>query len=753
MTYVIAWTVKKARDGKAAIDDAYAFFVLVMMASMFLGAIIYLSNATTTGFIEGVGLNMAVMTVGILVVLKYWTTEQSEDTEIEKIQSSDEISLEQSVIISSAYVIYFVVFLASMTATGLIYIIDSSSFGIELALTSGMIIMTAGVIAILRYSSQHSRMNSLALRATQSGRTPGKQIATISLVLLNEFLMGWVFLEASESSTVAYVFTFSGILESFSQIVSSYWFIFIMVFEMCITIFMFRRDIPKNLTALLALQAAIMLFSPPAIHTQFWRDSSVYISSGLMTVLFIYLYEYLYRNKMIGVSTANYFLRLLIAYALMMSGLFLWMIYGNSFAFALSILIEMGLYFDVVLSVRKFADADLRSWISSPTWVFGFLVATFVAEFFMGGLIDIVYYGNRFLAGVPLAAIVGPFTSKITAVLYDFLALFASITGSAWYLIMMGGEMGALVLFKAMRTRELETKIRLGLVVVAYFAYTIFLPYFFFSNSILPRIPLIGWNMGIGTSGALAPAVIGAIAATYVLSGVLSFLFGGRQVCSLFCSASLMYQGTFPDSLKVFNRTSTIGKKLLTSKMNNIYRTVSALVIVSLISASLISYLNSIGLISITAYGTDVASLLYIFYFDFLWYVVFLAMPFIGVYGCATTGMCHWGLFNQLIGRLGAFRLKVKDPNQCVTCATKDCAKACPVGLTDLPSKFISKGEFKSHKCIGVGDCVSSCPYDNEYFYDARNWFGKVFRVNNDKSTTTLPVLSRQDRAAGRAET
>jgi polyferredoxin len=55
-------------------------------------------------------------------------------------------------------------------------------------------------------------------------------------------------------------------------------------------------------------------------------------------------------------------------------------------------------------------------------------------------------------------------------------------------------------------------------------------------------------------------------------------------------------------------------------------------------------------------------------------------------------------------------------------CETKDCAKVCPVGLTDLPGAFIDKGEFRSYKCIGVGDCVSACPYENVYFFDARNW-------------------------------
>ncbi|MEM3204597.1 MAG: 4Fe-4S binding protein, partial [Saccharolobus sp.] len=28
----------------------------------------------------------------------------------------------------------------------------------------------------------------------------------------------------------------------------------------------------------------------------------------------------------------------------------------------------------------------------------------------------------------------------------------------------------------------------------------------------------------------------------------------------------------------------------------------------------------------------------------------------------------------------------------------------------------------KSFKCVGIGECVNACPYDNIFFYDIRNW-------------------------------
>ena len=87
---------------------------------------------------------------------------------------------------------------------------------------------------------------------------------------------------------------------------------------------------------------------------------------------------------------------------------------------------------------------------------------------------------------------------------------------------------------------------------------------------------------------------------------------------------------------------------------------VVTLVWVSLLVAAVLSYLTSVGVVNVTLFGDDIGYFLYAFYFSFLWYVVWIMTPFVGTYGCATTGMCGWGAFNQLISRVGLFRLKVK---------------------------------------------------------------------------------------------
>jgi polyferredoxin len=676
MAVVTSWLVKRTIYAKSPADRALVFYLLITMASMFGGAVIYLLSPSLTSVVEAVGLNAILMTGGIIVVLRFWT-----DRLIDEKLPETETPL-------------------TVSATA----------------NSGSVTGTPSV--------------SLAQWSLWT------RVGAIFLILLNEFLMGWAFVLASGSLTST-----SSALTAFDSVVGSDWFIFTMSMEMVLSVYMLRSSLPRNFLIIVLLQSVIMFLAPTAINDPTWVTSSIYLGSFVMIGLLIFFYEYLFNHNSIASGMRRYLVALMGIYGLMMAGLYIWLIQGNSLLFIISIIAEMGLYFNAILSGKSVESGDLKSWLLDPWWVFAFLALTFVAEYFMGGLFDIEYYGVGFVTGINLVPVAGSILNQIGAVFYNFISYFAAITGSAWFLIMMGIEMGALVVFKIRITREFETKVRLVLVLAAYFGYSILLPSFLLSNP--ASVPFVGWSMGIGTAGAVAPAVLAAIVGTYLITGALSFLFGSRQTCSVFCTAALMYQGTFYDSMKTFNRTSKIGKKFLTSRITDLYKVISSAVIVSILVAAVLSYLNSVGTINFTFFGTDIAYFLFIFYFNFLWYVIFVSIPFVGTYGCVTTGMCHIGLFNQFVSRFGLFRIKVKDPMTCVNCETKDCAKACPVGLTDLPGHFIKSGEFRSHKCIGVGDCVSACPYENEYFYDVRGWFReKLGRGNTGVAgRSSLPII------------
>jgi polyferredoxin len=44
------------------------------------------------------------------------------------------------------------------------------------------------------------------------------------------------------------------------------------------------------------------------------------------------------------------------------------------------------------------------------------------------------------------------------------------------------------------------------------------------------------------------------------------------------------------------------------------------------------------------------------------------------------------------------------------------------VGNYGQPGSFITTGEYKDSRCVGIGDCVNACPYENIFYYDVRHW-------------------------------
>ncbi len=645
------------------------------------------------------------------------------------------------------FVLFILAVLLSMPLSAVIYFYNpSSNMLITLVAVNMMWMWSAGFFFLVEKiwppaADKHagSGGESVGTTAPHVERTSAPWKASVSglvivLFFLDEFFMGWAFLLASGTESLA-----ADPLIIFSQVVGSYWFLFTMSFEMAMTTFFLRKELSRNYLYLVGMQSVVMFLSPTAISSTSWMAVSVYASSVTMIVLYIYVFEHLARNRTIPSHVSGYLLSLMSAYGVMMAGLYVWELTSSGALFTVSILLEMVIYLNLVLGGKK--DVSMKQWHSRPWWILGVLSALFVGEFFMGALLDAQAAGPQaFVSSISLVPIAGGnMILHPAAAVYDFMTYFAAVTLSPWYLIMMGAEMGALVVFRMRRVRELETRIRLGLVIVAYGIYSVLLPSFLVPGSLLPRIPFLGWSMGVGTAGPVAPSLLVGLAGTYLVSGSLSFLFGSRQVCSVFCTAALMYQGTFYDSMKTFNRSSSIGRKYLTSKLSRLYKSTFTIVWVSLFAAVAVSYLDSVGILNLFIFGSDPTSFLYTFYFGFLWYLIFVTIPLVGTYACVSMGWCHWGTFNQLVGRLGFFKLKVKDPSVCVTCKTKDCAKACPVGLTDLPGSFIAKGEFKSSKCIGVGDCVNACPYSNEYFFDVRHWLRGRGRGKKDRE---LPIMN-----------
>jgi len=165
----------------------------------------------------------------------------------------------------------------------------------------------------------------------------------------------------------------------------------------------------------------------------------------------------------------------------------------------------------------------------------------------------------------------------------------------------------------------------------------------------------------------------------------------------------------------------------------------------ALVGTSLLSYLDTAGLASVYIQGNDPSVFFFVLSFSVVWYLLFVSIPYAGNYNCVTMGWCYTGTITQAFQKIGFFQLKVRDKQVCRDCTTLDCAKACPVGLVDMPGHFRTKGRFRSTKCCGVGDCVEICPHDNLYIADIRHWVRRRLGVPETRARRAgaAPPVSR----------
>ncbi len=499
--------------------------------------------------------------------------------------------------------------------------------------------------------------------------------------------------------------------------VENLYFVSVMLIEMSFTLILSFKNMNRVLRNYLIGLLLLMPWFPqifPSLIIPIWASAIIMIGATIL------IYDTLYNQRLKAHQDTYTTLELISIFTLMMIGEFYFFLTNSLLLFDISMIIGM-----VWFIYRALAGPNPRkgNYLRNSFVAFSIIFMTFIMEFFMGAVLDFIegifspglsgFVSSLSLNWLPLT---NPFN-----IIWDFIDILGSVLGSTWFLVMMGIEMGFLAFKKMLEIRIKEVKVRMLLMILAYAIYSVYIPSFSPISKQLPFIPYM-WSMGIGTLGPVSNSVILGIIGTYVIYAILSFLFGSRNLCAVTCTAPMMYQGTFYDSLKVYNRTSKIGRKTVTSKTPNWMRITALSVSLLALIFAILSYLNSQNIIRFTILGTDITVLIYFIWFDVLWYLLFISIPFLGTFACVTTGYCYWGVFNQAISRIGLFRLKVKDPKLCISCKTVDCAYACPVGITDMRGWFINKGEFKSFKCVGIGECVDACPYDNIYFYDVRNW-------------------------------
>ncbi|MCI4364383.1 MAG: hypothetical protein L3K13_08875, partial [Thermoplasmata archaeon] len=504
-----------------------------------------------------------------------------------------------------------------------------------------------------------------------------------------------------------------GLWNALATAVLSPAFLFAAAAQMLAAVLLLPPTVDLRIRGLLAGQAGLLLLGPTTLPLAGWNWISVYLGSALMVAMFVTTLQFVYRHKQLAPSTS----RLLVCWSavamLTAAGWFLWHLDATNLLLVPAAVAQLLSVLYVGLAPERSAEEARLPWLLHPFWVFQILLFTFLTEFFLGALVDLAVAGPGFLQYIPFLPLPGAGVALAGVAVYDGLWFAAAILASAWFLVLLGFTMGSLVVFKIRETHERPQRYRLALMIAVYALAAIYIPSFASSTPLasvpaLANLPVIGWGFGLRAGGPFESGIFLAILIMYASVGVLTLLFGRKALCSVMCGAALMYQGTAINEMRAFNQSSRIGRYFLGSQLSTAYTVASSLALVSLFGTSLLGVLHLLPTVQVAngQFDTSALPLPIELYFGALWFVMFVSTPYIGTYSCATTGFCHWGALSLPFAKVGMFRLKVKDRKVCQACTTFDCAKACPVGLVDMPQYFRTTGEYRSTKCCGVGDCV-----------------------------------------------
>lgn len=516
-----------------------------------------------------------------------------------------------------------------------------------------------------------------------------------------------------------------------------------------------NRTVQERLLALLlAGQVGLLLLLPTSFRPGPAATGAAIAEVALVTGVFIASLQYIYRHKQLSPRVSGYLVRWAIAALVTGLAAAVWAIDGTALLFLPAVGVQVAVALDAGLRGPVPDSEERLPWLLRPFWAFEVLLFTFLAEFFLGALLDYEIAGPGFLQFIPFVPAPGGIAG-VGDLVYDGLWFAAAILASAWFLIILGFTLGTLLLLRIRETHEPAQRYRMGLTIAAFALAAVYVPSFASSTPIatvpaLANLPVVGWGFGLRAGGPFESGVFLAVLIMYAFVGVLTLLFGRKALCSVMCGAALLYQAGPVNEMRRFNQTSRIGRYYLGSQLSTAYSVAASLALVSLFAVSFLGVLHMLPSVQVANGELDSSALpLPIeLYFGGLWFVMFVSTPYVGTYNCATTGICHWGALSLPFARVGLFRLKVKDRSVCQQCTTFDCAKACPVGLVDMPEHFRATGEFRSSKCCGVGDCVGACPYGNMYHQDVRFWLRR-----KRTGTSTPPKAARLPMWTGPATT
>ncbi|EQD63508.1 ferredoxin, partial [mine drainage metagenome] len=226
----------------------------------------------------------------------------------------------------AAAILFLLAMMAAMFAGALVYYLSPGPVSLAEGFWLAAILMSVFVFPLLYVLTRELRLRATTgpSRPAAPFRPAGYIAGTIGLVLVNEFLMGWVFSLAAGLPIPLN----QGAVPFLEAVVVSPWFVFTMGAEMLLSAYLLRERIRPEVRFLLLIQGILMILSPPALADPVWAAVAVYAGSAVMIGLVIYLLEFVARHPEFSRGFATYALVLAGIYSFMMAGLYLWVAYA-----------------------------------------------------------------------------------------------------------------------------------------------------------------------------------------------------------------------------------------------------------------------------------------------------------------------------------------------------------------------------------------------------------------------------------------
>ena len=287
----------------------------------------------------------------------------------------------------------------------------------------------------------------------------------------------------------------------------------------------------------------------------------------------------------------------------------------------------------------------------------------------------------------------------LNAILTSYMFVMAT-TMSPFYVIMMGAEMAFLVYERFKHSKDLGVKRWSLVILVGIPLFVIAIPYY--TNFYV-----------FGMSGMIFPVTLIPFIISLVAVVIAVTLFGRRAYCNAVCMSAHMWTNIFYDQFKP--------KK--SSKVWEYLRWVFLIPMVVAFSLYVAMELKmwtppKIGMTQLNPldfYG--------MFILNYVWWFFYFLTPVFGAYSCARQGWCGFGTFTGLFNKV-FFKIRAKNVETCRTCEARSCDSACPVKIP-ISADVLRKGYSNRISCVGCGDCVEACPYDNLEIVDVTRYFRK----------------------------